>query len=499
MYTQCPACNTLFRITEQQLAAAKGKVRCGQCNYIYNAQGTLSASIPSEHISTSETATDNNTSRIPVDTEKPTTPIIETEEVLDIIAQQNLADVSDASSQDIDLTNDAIADFNEEEDDSISPPRGVDKDDWKMVDLGSYEEDEDDLLFDDDHGLAESSDIDSSDESSDDISYDESADEEDDDDLMRHVSDYLDEDAAEEMISEENVANILDEVNEQLAFSIDAPRSEEKSSTSVLDLPGDWLDDFDTPLKTGTTSTLLDDEEKDELNDAILKSVEQPFTSVEEKKDEAEIKEEPLFAPSESIVLESDQLLVGQHDSVNPPVINDAVPLRLRDSIDIVPQVPRSALKWLLIFSSIVGLSALLILQAVLFRSTDLAGMLPEWQPVLASVCEKLPCRDSSRKAVDQIQLMSRNISQHPKVKTALLIKAAILNRASFAQRYPNIQITLSDLTGSTVAQRTFTPAEYLGSLYNPFLQMKPGKPVHIALEVLDPGNTAINFEFKFL
>jgi hypothetical protein len=100
---------------------------------------------------------------------------------------------------------------------------------------------------------------------------------------------------------------------------------------------------------------------------------------------------------------------------------------------------------------------------------------------------------------VAQIQLVSRNISQHPNVKTALLIKAAILNRATFAQRYPNIQITLSDLTGSTVAQRVFTPDEYLGDLYHPFLQMKPNKPVHIALEVLDPGNTAINFEFKFL
>jgi hypothetical protein len=56
----------------------------------------------------------------------------------------------------------------------------------------------------------------------------------------------------------------------------------------------------------------------------------------------------------------------------------------------------------------------------------------------------------------------------------------------------------LSDVTGSTVAQRIFHPEEYLGSLYHPFLEMKPNKPVHIALEVIDPGSAAINFEFKF-
>jgi hypothetical protein len=59
--------------------------------------------------------------------------------------------------------------------------------------------------------------------------------------------------------------------------------------------------------------------------------------------------------------------------------------------------------------------------------------------------------------------------------------------------------ITLSDLTTTVVSQRRFTPAEYLNQQQGVFQLMKPGKPVHISLEVLDPGNDAVNFQFDFL
>ncbi len=42
MYTQCPYCDTLFRINIPQLKAAHGKVRCGHCTRIFNALLNLS-------------------------------------------------------------------------------------------------------------------------------------------------------------------------------------------------------------------------------------------------------------------------------------------------------------------------------------------------------------------------------------------------------------------------------------------------------------------------
>jgi len=46
MYTQCPACSTCFRITPEQLQAAGGKVRCGECRTVFHAPDFLTDTLP---------------------------------------------------------------------------------------------------------------------------------------------------------------------------------------------------------------------------------------------------------------------------------------------------------------------------------------------------------------------------------------------------------------------------------------------------------------------
>ncbi len=46
MYTECPNCHTVFRISEELLAVADGKVRCGQCRAVFNAREQLNEEIP---------------------------------------------------------------------------------------------------------------------------------------------------------------------------------------------------------------------------------------------------------------------------------------------------------------------------------------------------------------------------------------------------------------------------------------------------------------------
>lgn len=43
METSCPHCSSNFRITDNQLQAALGKVRCGECNIVFNALQSLKA------------------------------------------------------------------------------------------------------------------------------------------------------------------------------------------------------------------------------------------------------------------------------------------------------------------------------------------------------------------------------------------------------------------------------------------------------------------------
>ncbi len=46
MYTRCPECQTLFRITHEQLKARAGLVRCGRCRTVFQAERFLLEALP---------------------------------------------------------------------------------------------------------------------------------------------------------------------------------------------------------------------------------------------------------------------------------------------------------------------------------------------------------------------------------------------------------------------------------------------------------------------
>jgi hypothetical protein len=179
--------------------------------------------------------------------------------------------------------------------------------------------------------------------------------------------------------------------------------------------------------------------------------------------------------------------------------IDDAVPFALRKDL-LKAQRPRR--HWALTtLYAVLALSLLAALagQIMMFRNAELANRWPALRPALSAFCQYLPCYYAGPRDIKQIALVSRDVRSHPTAKNALLISATIVNNASFSQPYPNILITLSDLSGTVVARREFRPPEYLNRVYNRFVLMQPDTPVHIELAVLDPGDDAVNFEFEFL
>ena len=176
----------------------------------------------------------------------------------------------------------------------------------------------------------------------------------------------------------------------------------------------------------------------------------------------------------------------------------EEVPLPLREHL--VSERPvHHPLRFGLQILAVLLLTATLALQLAVFRSTEIANAVPALQPLLELICSRLPCQYHGPVAVDRIQLASRDIRDHPREPGALLIQATLVNRAPFAQPFPDMEITLSDLAGAVVARRRFRPREYLGNYWHPFLLMRPGQPVRVTLEVLNPGQDAVNFEFRFL
>ncbi|MFO0449274.1 MAG: DUF3426 domain-containing protein [Pseudomonadota bacterium] len=76
-----------------------------------------------------------------------------------------------------------------------------------------------------------------------------------------------------------------------------------------------------------------------------------------------------------------------------------------------------------------------------------------------------------------------------------LRVRASVVNRAGRAQPYPLIRVTLEDRFGGKVARREFTPGEYLPTRETPPQLLASNGRVDADLVLADPGSEAVGFE----
>lgn len=120
-------------------------------------------------------------------------------------------------------------------------------------------------------------------------------------------------------------------------------------------------------------------------------------------------------------------------------------------------------------------------------------------RPLLDRICDQFNCRLPMRTAVESIRLVSREVRPHPSAPKALMISASMVNDAGFTQRFPLVEVTLSNLGERVIAQRRFKPAEYLAEIESIERGFPAGATAPLVFEVADPGQEAVAFEFRFL
>lgn len=122
----------------------------------------------------------------------------------------------------------------------------------------------------------------------------------------------------------------------------------------------------------------------------------------------------------------------------------------------------------------------------------------PALRPGLEFMCDYLACELPLRRDIAQVEMIEREVRDHPQADNALMIKARFANRADFAQAYPVLQVSFSDVSGRRIAARRFRPEEYLeGS--NVVAGMAPGEQTRVRLEIVDPGSRAVSYQFDFM
>lgn len=143
-------------------------------------------------------------------------------------------------------------------------------------------------------------------------------------------------------------------------------------------------------------------------------------------------------------------------------------------------------------------LMGILAAQYVYFNFDSLA-LNPKTRPLAIKACSILGCTIAPQTDVSQIVGTNLVVRSHPYEKDALVIDVIIKNRANFPQPYPQVQLSFEDPQGNPLASRRFTPKEYIKDKTINLNKMPINVPVHLTLEIVDPGKEAVNYQLHFL
>jgi predicted Zn finger-like uncharacterized protein len=149
---------------------------------------------------------------------------------------------------------------------------------------------------------------------------------------------------------------------------------------------------------------------------------------------------------------------------------------------------------WLLLI--LLGAAALAG-QYIAYHFDELARQ-DQYRPWFQQVCPQIGCTVPSKVDIAKIKSSNLVVRSHPDFSGALVVDAIIYNRAPFSQPFPLLELRFADLNGHLIASRRFKPGEYLNGDLEGMAEMPPQTPIHIALDILDPGSKAVNYSLSF-
>ena len=117
----------------------------------------------------------------------------------------------------------------------------------------------------------------------------------------------------------------------------------------------------------------------------------------------------------------------------------------------------------------------------------------PVLRPVYRAACALLPCALPMSRPARDFVVRDIAVRAHPRVVGGVVVEAALRNEASFSQRFPGLELRLSNAAGEVVAARRFAPAQYLGGRYPPEASMPATTRVLAVVEIRRPPVEAVN------
>ncbi|PMZ89742.1 MULTISPECIES: DUF3426 domain-containing protein [unclassified Pseudomonas] len=407
--TQCPHCQTSFRVSHAQLSVARGVVRCGSCLQVFNAARQLLEQAGKEPPVA--------TPLPPAQPEEPLEP---------------------------------------------SPPRAISQKQWSATEL-----DLDSLDLDEELARLEQREIQPATE------------------LGRHRDDSLS--ARRDSAGQDDEEPWSDSL-----FSASA------ADRAPVDEP---LDSLETPEPTVETDKTSRTEPSLSLEPVDLDDEPQPPHLRLHDPLDAPLNHEHLSAADKSEIddnLPPIEPLRKRRERSEPGVRAEVLQDLTDDPLQLDWQKRRSPwgrrLLWLLLVLIAAGALAG---QYIAYHFDELARQ-DQYRPWFQQLCPQIGCTVPSKVDIAKIKSSNLVVRSHPEFNGALVVDAIIYNRAPFSQPFPLLELRFADLNGHLIASRRFKPGEYLNGDLEGMAEMPPQTPIHIALDILDPGAKAVNYSLSF-
>lgn len=442
MVTRCPACSTSFRITPGQIQKARGAVRCGSCLHIFNAE---------QHLVSGATGKKVVKTRKPADKPRPRAEAPkQPEQVALAIPEAPRPPAKPA------------AEAKAKPAPAPRPPGGLQFD---QAQIDRETANDDDLLISDDMGKT----IDPDDDqllytgpSSGGVSLFDRH-------LQKDEPEFTDS-------SDESWAESLLEDDLQTDAVPPLPASARNPLSVTATPPAEAQAAAETATETPAGGAPRQSAEKTSGSAATPPPLRFEIRGTRDEDDEDHSRGEPIKAYDR----ERSALLMN----IDPEPVEFTVSEQRNW---------RRKLLW----GGLSLLALLLLIAQVAWLQFDRFSRQDPYRAYYQSACSLLGCELPQRVNTERIRTYNLVVRDHPDRADALLVDAIILNTASFEQPFPHLLLSFTDMDNQPVASRAFAPAEYLRGELAGTRMIPPNQPVHLSLEITDPGAHAVNYSLQ--
>jgi len=434
LITRCPKCSTAFRVSDEVLSMAKGKVRCGQCFHIFDASKQPTQTVQTESVPPEKKRTQQDSPKqdIQGQAEKPEvknnhsekTPLTSEEDIINPNSLENLFDDEDLNPlSELDVSTKKLAKETNNQKPSSQSSNALSQ----QNDPDSYQE---------------------------------------------RVKSYQ-----ERAKSAQIETGIHSDKEIKLApWEVELAEVEAALSASPKTI---------TPTKP--VEKVAD---KAIVEEKITPEVPQKTVQTPEKSPDYMVALQSLAQTASEQTRPSD--IKNQHSFLEQLSAQESLAPLLEEHES---SEKKNSHPWLWFLAILLGLALLAAQVAIHFF--DEGSRSAKFRSIYRTICSYYNCVLPKFEDVSTITIQHVRIQSHPSIANTLLVNAIITNVSGFSQSMPKIALEFFDLNGSPVAARLFSPTDYLHKDFLDITYMPPNTPIHLVIPIQDPGARAVTHQLK--